>query len=197
MKEKRSEWSFQIRRVLIFLTLGLIYAFVSFQRTCPSIVAEEMANSYNVPKGELSLFSSIFFYAYAAVQPFAGLFADIMEPAILVGVAQIVSSAGAVICGFSNTMLIGCIGKFLVGISCGFVFVPLTRCNANWFTLKWFPIIAGVNVVFAGAGGIAAQGPLALMCAAVGWRNSFFIIGGATFFFGAVCLILFVEILPL
>ena len=181
--------AFQAKRIFTFATLSLIYALVFFQRTCPSIVAEEMAISYNCSKSDLSIFSSVFFYSYGAMQPFAGLLADIMEPSLLIGISQLTAGLGAIICGFSDDVLVGCIGRLLVGLGCGPVYVPECRCVANWFNLKLYPLMTGVLVGVGGVGGIIAQGPLAALNQAVGWRNSFYIIGGATFFFAIICLI--------
>ena len=180
---------FQVRRIFTLVTLALIYSVVFFQRTCYSIVLDDIKESYNVSKSDLSICSSVFFYSYGAVQPFAGLLADLMESSLLIGVSQLIAGLGAIVCGFSDSVLVGSIGRLLVGLGCGPVYVPACRCVANWFDLKYYPLMTGILVGTGGVGSIIAQGPLAALTKAVGWRNSFYIIGGATFFFAIVCLL--------
>ena len=181
--------SFKVIRFMTLIVLSLIYALVSFQRTCPSIVAEEMADSYNCQKTDLSIFSAIFFYPYGVMQLFAGVLADVVEPSLLIGIAQIIAATGAIICGLSKNIPIGCVGRFLVGLGCGPAYVPECRTIANWYDLKWYPLFTGILSGIGGIGSIVAQGPLAMLNKAVGWRNSFYIIGGCTYFFAIICLI--------
>lgn len=170
--------SFHIRRIGSFIIYSLLYALVFFQRTCPSIVSSDMAIDYGVAIKKLGVFSSIYFYPYAFVQPFAGLLADVIDPAFVIGVCQIIAGAGAIICGFSKSFSVGCIGRFLVGLGCGPTYVPIVRIIANWFPLKYNAHMLGVLLAIGGAGGIVAQGPLSTFAAAVGWRWSFYGIGG-------------------
>jgi sugar phosphate permease len=184
-----TETSFKVRRILILILLSLIYMSVFFQRTCPVIVGEEMAKSYNVEKSDLSIFSAIFFYPYGIMQLFAGVLADVMEPSLLIGISQIIAAIGAIISGLSKNIVVGCIGRFFVGLGCGPTYVSECRCIANWFELKSYPLFTGILCCIGGIGSIVAQGPLAKLNELVGWRNSFFIIAGITIFLSVLCLI--------
>jgi sugar phosphate permease len=115
--------------------------------------------------------------------------ADIIEPAYLIGGAQLLASVGAVVCGASKSLSIGCFGRFLVGLGCGPTYVPVCRCILNWFPLKLYPHMSGVLLAFGGAGAIAAQGPLALLAKAIGWRWCFFGVGGVGAILSIICLI--------
>ncbi|OHS99790.1 transporter [Tritrichomonas foetus] len=184
--------SFHVRRILGFANYAILYALVFFQRTCPSIVSADMAKDYGVPKKDLGVFSSIFFYPYGIVQPFAGLLADVVEPAYVIGICQLIAGVGTIICGLSNSMSVGCIGRFLVGLGCGPTYVPIVRIIANWFPLKYYAHMCGVLLAIGGVGGIIAQGPLSSFAQAVGWRWSFYGIGGLGILF-SITELLFVR----
>lgn len=179
---------FQVRRMAIFIITSVLYAFVTFQRTCPSIVAEEMAEAYHCNKADLTFFSSIYFYPYAIMQPFAGLLSDVMEPAYLITFSQITASVGAVICGLSKTITVGTIGRLLVGLGCGPTYVPVNRVIANWFKQDQFPVMSGILLAAGSVGGMISQGPLAALCHLIGWRNTFYLVGGTTFLLSILCL---------
>ena len=177
---------FKARRIAIFIIVSVVDMLVYFQRACPSTMGDVMAQSYNVDVKKLSIFSSVFFYPYAILQPFAGLLADVMEPAFLMGVFNLLAAIGAAICGLSKTIPIACVGRFLVGFGSGPIYVPACRVFANWFPLSSYAIVTGVFSAIANIGGVLGQGPLASLEAVVGWRWCFYGVA----FFGGCCSIL-------
>lgn len=181
--------SFHVRRILGFINYCILYALVFFHRMCPSILSADMAADYKVPIKDMSIFSSLYFYPYAILQPFAGLLADIVDPAIVIGVCQFVASLGGIICGFSPNITVGYIGRFLVGLGCGPTYVPITRTIANWFPLKLYAQMCGLALAIASVGGIIAQGPLSSFSEKVGWRWAFYGIGGLGLIFSITQLI--------
>jgi sugar phosphate permease len=195
MKEPKDEspepidLAFQARRLLVFTIISLLYAIVTFQRVCPSIVAADMALDYGVEKSELGIFSSLFFYSYGLVQPFTGLLSDVIEPAYLIGISQLVAAIGAIICGSSTSLSVGCFGRFLVGLGCGPTYVPVCRCLVNWFPLEYYPHMTGVLMAVGGIGSIIAQGPLASLAGTIGWTWSFYGIGAIGGLFSLLCLL--------
>ena len=180
---------FQLTRIGVYFVIALLYLLCGFHKVCPTITSSEMAKAYNEETGELSIFSSIYFYPYGLIQPFAGLLADIFEPAYLIGISQLVAACGSIICGSSNTLLVGSIGRFLCGLGCGPTYVPITRCILNWFPIDYFPHFVGLLVALGGAGGIIASGPLQLFADAVGWRWAFYGIGIIGGVFALICII--------
>lgn len=181
--------SFHVRRIAGFIIYCLLYALVFFQRTCPSIVSNDMAADYHCPIKDLGVFSSIYFYPYAIVQPFAGLLADVIDPAFVIGACQLVAGLGAIICGASKSLSVGCLGRFFVGLGCGPTYVPLIRIIANWFPLRLYAQMCGIALAIGGAGGIIAQGPLSSLSVKIGWRWCFYGIGGIGIILSALLLI--------
>lgn len=184
--------SFHVRRILGFINYCILYAFVFFHRMCPSTLSNDMAEDYHVPIKDLGVFSSIYFYPYAILQPFAGLLADTVDPAIVIGICQLIAGLGGIICGFSKTLSVGMFGRFLVGLGCGPTYVPITRTIANWFPLSMYAQMCGVALAIAAVGGICAQGPLSSFAENIGWRYAFYGIGGLDVFF-AITQLIFVR----
>ena len=176
--DSKRPMSFYIRRIFGFIICALLYALVFFQRTCPSIVSDKMAADYGVAVKDIGVFSSIFFYPYGIVQPFAGLLSDVVEPAFVIGISQFIAGIGSIVCGLSENMAVGCIGRFLVGLGCGPTYVPIVRIVANWFPLRFYSHMCGALLAIGGVGGIVAQGPLTSLSKLIGWRWCFYGIGG-------------------
>ena len=183
---------FYVRNVSSMIILALCYVMCSFQKMCPSIVSNDMAADYGVGVADLNIFTPIYWYSYGVIQIFAGLLADTFEPAYLIFVSMGLAGIGSIIIGASKSLSLGIFARLIIGLGCGPVYVTITRYNANWFNLKWYGIMEGVFLAIGCVGGILAQTPLAAMCDSVGWRNAFYIIGGATLFFALLC-ILFVR----
>lgn len=187
--EEGPGWKFHFTRIYSYICPAILYAFVSFQKQCPAVVAEDMAAAYKVTTTELSIFSSIYFYPYACMQPFAGLLADIIDPAYVIGVSGLVAACGSIICGLSNTIGVGILGRLLVGLGCGPTYVSTVRIITRWFKTKSFPVMLGILVAMSGAGGMLAAGPLSLFIEKFPWRYGFYGIGGIGAFLALLVLI--------
>lgn len=181
---------FKAFRIFVFINAALLYALVFFHRTFPAIVSDDMAKDYKTDKKKLGIFSSTYFWPYAVIQIFAGLLADIYDPATITGISHIVASIGAVICGFSKGILVGCVGRFLIGLGCGPTIVPICQLTTKWFSLKYYSYLYGILLAFGGIGSILSQMPLAMFCKKFGWRVSLFCIAGLGFIL-ALCLLIF------
>ena len=189
MQLKEHDTYFKVFRIYAFTNAALTYTLVFFHRNCPSIVSDDMAKDYDVNKKKLGIFSSMYFYPYAVTQIFAGLLSDIFDPVLLIGISHIISSIGAFICGASNGITVGCIGRFLVGLGCGPTYVPICRFSTTWFHLKYYSNIMGILLAAGGIGGIIAQYPLAAFTDKYGWRPAFYGIGGLGFLLAILLLI--------
>lgn len=173
---------FQAVRIFCYGEICLLYMLVFFNRLCPSVVAESMAADYGVEKAELGVFSSVFFYPYALLQPFAGTLADLMEAGYIIGFSQLLAAIGAVIVRASNGIGLGCFGRFLTGFGCGPTSGLILRSVVNWFPFSIYPHISGLLLALGSVGGMIGQAPLAAVAEARGWRWCFYgigIIGGA------------------
>ncbi|EAY03556.1 Major Facilitator Superfamily protein [Trichomonas vaginalis G3] len=184
-----SGWKFQFVRIYTYICPAILYAFVSFQKQCPSVVVNDMAKAYNVSIDSFGSFSSIYFYPYACMQPFAGLIADIIDPAYVVGVSGLIAACGSIICGLSNSMGIGILGRLLVGLGCGPTYVSTVRIITKWFKSDYYPAMFGILVAMSGAGGMLASGALGIFLEHFKWRYAFYGVGGIGGFLALIVLI--------
>lgn len=175
--QKPLDTRFKIHRFFIFVLLLLSYAMVLFDRNCPSIVAEDIAKDYHVDKDRIGIFTSIYYYTYAVLQPFAGLFADVTEPGYIITGSQFFAAIGTIICGVSKNITIGSLGRCLVGLGCGPTYVCVCRCLVNWYKLENYAIVLGVLHSLGSIGYLIAQFPLAWLSELIGWRWSFLSLG--------------------
>ena len=180
---------FAARRFFTIAIISLSDMLVFFQRATPAIVVDPMAKSYGLKTTDLSIFSSMFFYPYAIIQPFAGLLADVVDTRYLIGISSLIAAFGALICGLSKTLFVGCIGRFLVGLGSAPIYVPACRTIANWFPLSHYSRCVGIFCAVAGCGGLVAQGPFSYVAEKLSWQWCFYLVAIAGFVLSTLVLI--------
>ncbi|KAH0795240.1 major facilitator superfamily transporter [Histomonas meleagridis] len=161
---------YNFRKWLSIVIAGISYIFVYFHRFTTAVLADDMAKDLGVPKTSLGILSSMYFWPYGLLQPFIGSFSDIIEPGVMIGLSNILSAVGSFLCGFSSSLWLACIGRFLVGFGCSGIFVPTTKIASNWFSAKAFRIFSGSLIAIGGCGSILSQTPLSLLGHIIGWR---------------------------
>ena len=128
---------FKIRRMSIFIIIVLCDVIVYFQRSCSTVLADDMAVSYGVDPSKIGIFSSLFYYPYSILQPFSGLLADVIEPSYLISGSTFLAAIGAFLCGISKNLFVGYVGRFIVGVGSALVYCPANRIQINRFPLKY------------------------------------------------------------
>ena len=80
------------------LTLCCIsYMLVFFYRYTPTVLTDQLSQSLNVTKDEISIFSSMYFWTYAAMQPIGGILSDVLSPGKLISISTIISWVNLII----------------------------------------------------------------------------------------------------
>jgi len=169
--------SFGFRKWISFIICAICYAFCHLHRYSPSVLAPDMAPDLNVTISKLGIFSSMYFWSYAAMQPIIGCLADVVDPGMILFVSGMISSLGSIIVGISSTFVMASIGRFMVGIGVSCTFVSVCRFMANWFNPQTYTLINSILLSIGGIGGISSQKPLLLMSHSMGWRWSMITIG--------------------
>lgn len=162
---------YQTRKWVSVIISMASYIFVYFHRFSTAVLAEDMAEDFGISADRIGILASMYFWPYGLVQPFIGSLADIIEPGYMIGFANICAAIGSMICGFSRTLTVACIGRFFVGLGCGTIFVPTNKIGVNWFTAKQFRFFAGAMIGLGGCGSLLSQTPLEMLGKEIGWRT--------------------------
>lgn len=168
-------------RWLMFGVLGICYFFVCLHRISPTVLARDLVHEFNANATALGLMSSAYFYLYSAVQPVVGVLSDSWGSRRLVTVFTLTACLGAVIFGTAVNMTIATLGRALIGIGVGGVFVPALKIFSEWFRAREFASVTGFFLACGNAGNLAASLPLTYMILLLGWRLSLISIGAASF----------------
>lgn len=176
-------------RWVVFGIFSAVYFLVYFHRVSTSVVAPDLIAAFHTSATALGLMSSMYFYAYAFEQPVVGYLSDRLGPRRVVGFWSLIAAAGCVIFGLSPSITWASIGRGLIGIGVGGVYVPALKSFSQWFRQKEFTTLTGLLMAIGNLGAIMATTPLAWSSKTWGWRMSFFGIGGMTLILAVVTIV--------
>jgi MFS family permease len=132
----------------------------------------------------------MYFYLYAFEQPLVGYLSDRLGPRRVIGYWSIAAAAGCFLFGMAPNIGWASVGRALIGLGVGGVYVPAVKAISLWFRKKEFGTMIGLLMSMGNFGAVIATTPLAWTAATWGWRKTFFLIGGITLGLALVTLLL-------
>lgn len=157
--------------------LAASFLVVFFHRYSTAVVADDLSRDMGLTGTQISNLGSMYFYAYALMQLPAGLFSDFIGPRRTVGAGMLLAGLGSVLFGLAPGVLVAYIARLLVGLGVSVVFISLLKAQAVWFEPGKFATMTGYSSFVGNIGGILATTPLAMLVLAIGWQQSFILIG--------------------
>ncbi|MCP4367613.1 MAG: MFS transporter [Deltaproteobacteria bacterium] len=175
-------------RWMIFFTICMVYFFVYFHRVSTSVIVSDLLNTFHTSASALGFMSSMYFYLYAFEQPLVGYLSDRIGPRRVIAYWSVVAAAGCFIFAMAPGIGWASIGRALIGIGVGGVYVPAIKAFSIWFRKKEFATMIGLLMSVGNFGAMIATTPLAWASETWGWRLTFYLIGGITLLFAFVVL---------
>ena len=156
-------------------------------RIAPTVIARDLVREFGADATALGFMSSAYFYLYAAVQPPVGLLSDTWGPRAVTTLFTFIACFGVLLFGFAPNMTIATLGRGLIGIGVGGVFIPALKVFSKWFRKKEFAGITGIFLACGNAGNLTGALPLTYMVILLGWRMSFVALGVLSIFMALAC----------
>ena len=177
-------------RWMVFSVICLVYFFVYFHRVSTSVIVSDLLEAFHTNATALGFMSSMYFYLYAFEQPLVGYLSDRIGPRRVIGYWSIAASAGCFLFGMAPNIGWASVGRGLIGLGVGGVYVPAVKAISLWFRKKEFATMIGLLMAMGNLGAVIATTPLAWTADFWGWRPTFFLIGGITLGLAFVTLLL-------
>jgi len=167
-------------RWVVFFVICLVYFFVYFHRVSTSVIVSDLLEAFHTNATALGFMSSMYFYIYAFEQPLVGYLSDRLGPRRVIGYWSMVAAAGCFLFGMAPNIGWASVGRALIGLGVGGVYVPAVKAISLWFRKNEFATMIGLLMSMGNFGAVIATTPLAWTAATWGWRKTFFLIGGIT-----------------
>ncbi|MEM2942002.1 MAG: MFS transporter [Candidatus Bathyarchaeia archaeon] len=158
----------------------MLYFIGYFHRVSVTVIVEDLMRDFSVSATSLGLFSSLYFYPYAAMQIPAGLLVDSLGPRKMLTCFSLLTSIGSFIFALAPTFPAAMVGRTILGVGVSVAFLCTAKLISSWFDVRSFASLTGVLVSIGNVGALVASAPLALMVTNLGWRFSFLLIAAAT-----------------
>lgn len=165
------------KRFIIMAVCCVAYFFVIFHRVSPAVMATQILAAFNATPAVLGLWGSMFFYSYGLSQLPAGIMADRWGARRTLTVFLCVAGLGSILFGMASNFEMTMLGRFLTGLGLGFVFTPVQRIIADWYSRGEAATVNGLFTSCGVAGQLCASLPLAWAMTLFSWRSIMIAIG--------------------
>ena len=191
-EEQEKKIPSKMRLYLMVAALGLAYFFSNFHRLSLGVLGDVMAADFGLSAAELGILGSAFFYTYAVMQIPSGVLSDKVGTKYLISGSCLISGLATIWFGHSGFIEGLIAARAVTGLAVAFVYVPALAAIRYWFGDKRLGTMTGLLVAMGQIGAVSASTPLKLVSDALGWRNSFAVIGYISL---ALCLLAVFTIL--
>lgn len=146
---------------------------VTYHRVSPSILFHKLAVALGVSDNNIGIFSAMYFWPYAILQPIIGVLSDLINPVLILSIASFLCTVGSFTIAFSTNFSVCCFGRCLIGLGCGPMTVSIGKLFINWFNFHGFFIFQSLVLAAGAVGGVLAQGPLNHFISTIDYTYSF------------------------
>ena len=160
--------------VLSICSVFLFYKYIA--QLFPSVIAEDLLNTYKFSSVELAIMASSYYYSYSFLQILAGYLIDRNDVRIPCFLAILLISIAIIMFCYTPNFYIMCISRFFMGVGTSLATVLYMKCAAVWTTPKAFGIISSLLATVTMFGAAFGSAPIAFFFDHVGWHNGLYII---------------------
>jgi len=165
---------------------ALFYAYEFCLKLSMTVMTPELMRDFQVDGQTLGILSSMYFFAYAAMQIPVGVLMDRYGARLQLTIAAMIVTIGCVVFAGAGDLFTAGIGRFMLGLGSAFAFVGCLKIGATWFPANRFAFIVGLTNTIGVLGVVLGEPYLSSLVQQYTWREAMFIAS----IFGAVCTVL-------
>ena len=157
----------------VYVAAVAVYVLAVFHRSSLGVAGLLAADRFEIAATELSIFTMVQLFVYAAMQIPVGALLDRFGPKrlLMTGVATMTVAQFAF--AFADSFGMGILARVAVGVGDAMVFVPLLRLVALWFPPVRIPMVTQLTGLLGQMGALVAASPLVAALHHWGWTPSF------------------------
>lgn len=178
------------RRLPLFLVFVLAYFLSYFFRSTNAVIADDLSREMALTAPQLGFMTSLFFFAFAAVQLPLGAALDRWGARLVTPMLMLAGVLGSVLFALADSFGLLALGRALIGLGMAGVLMGSLKAFSRAFAPERFAFLSSIFVGLGSLGAFAAATPLAWLNEVVGWRAVFWG-GGAVIALSALLILLF------
>jgi predicted MFS family arabinose efflux permease len=165
-------------RWLIFLYCSGLVILSFMYRAANAVIAMDLSRDLHLTAQDFGLLGAMFFYVNMLTQFPLGQCIDRFGPLRSIMLVNFFGLAGLVLFSQADGLIVGLIGRGLIGGSMAVNLVGSLVLLLNLFPPNDFATISGLLISAGSVGNLLATSPLRFLTDAVGWRTAFLIMAG-------------------
>ncbi|CAN7521617.1 MFS transporter [Terrabacter sp. LjRoot27] len=150
-----------------------VYVLAVFHRTSLGVAGLEAADRFGISSSQLSTFTIVQVFVYAAMQLPVGALLDRYGSKRMLGVGLTLLTLAQFGFAFVHAFPAALLCRVLLGMGDAMVFISVLRLVALWFSPRRTPMVTQLTGVLGQLGAFAAAGPLAAALDHFGWTPSY------------------------
>lgn len=174
-------------RKTTFIILGSIVSFIiSFQRTTPTVLYDELADYVNQDDTKMGIYGSMYYFGSFISFVLIGFFGTKLHLSYILSILFVIGGLGSLILSFTKSFLLLCISRFIIGLGLGpavMVIVLIYRLSHDSRTAF---ISQNSLFLFDMLGALFTVGPFSSITVLHGWRAMLEIFAGITIILSVV-----------
>jgi nitrate/nitrite transporter NarK len=162
-----------------WLVWGLAAAFYFsdyLARVAPGVMHRYLQIDFGINEAGFGILTASFYVPYILMQIPVGLTVDRLSIRCLLTAMSLLTAFGCCVFGLADGLLMGSVGRMLIGFSAAFAFVCSLRLATSWFPPTMLGLLAGLTQSLGMLGAAAGEAPVSFLVSNVGWRHSMLII---------------------
>ncbi len=173
-------------RWVVYGVAASVYFFSYFHRVAPAVVAADLMRAFAITAATLGTLAAIYPYTFTVMALVAGSLVDTLGPRWTLTLGCLTMGAGAALFGVAPVFAVAFTGRLLVGLGASVILIAWLTLLAEWFRPEEFGFVSGSTQGVGNVGALMASTPLALVVEALGWRQTFVLIGIVTVLLAAL-----------
>lgn len=181
------------RRLTIWISwllASLFYAYQYILRVLPNITMPEIMKRFNIDAEIFGQFAGIYYITYAAMHIPIGTWLDRKGPKYVIPMCILLSSLGVLPLMHSNSWIMACIGRALIGLGSSAAILGLFKVIHLGFPENWFSRALGMGVTIGLLGAIYGSQPVRFLISVYGYEDVLQYIVYSGIILSALCLLM-------
>lgn len=160
------------KAIIVCSIAALFYCYEYYLRVAPSVISNELMDSFAISHASLGVLSAFFYYAYMPAQIPVGLLLDKYGPRLVLSIACALCVIGTYLFTATNLIWMAQIGRFLLGFGSAFAFVGFLKLCTNWLAHRYYALMVGVCTLLGMIGAMSGEIVLSWLMDYMSWQRA-------------------------
>lgn len=152
----------------------LYYCYNYFLRVSPSVMQNELMQSFHITAYQFGNLAAFYYYAYTPMQVPAGMLFDKFGARGVMFVACLTAVVGLGVFILADNYFWAALGRFLIGLGTAFSYIGTLKLASLWLPSNRFATAAGMTTAIGMSSAIFSQNYLTKVVQVVGYKQALY-----------------------